>query len=60
MEYNLYKSGQKIKSGAYKGMIVTEVKKGWYRAYYPSNVKRAGSVENATTSVRWFWVHSKD
>ena len=57
---NLYKVGDTIKSGHYKGFVVVKVSKGWYRVYHPSNVKESCSQENAETSIRWFWAEYEE
>ena len=55
---NKFNVGDVVSGGAYNGFVITGVSKGWYKGHFPSNVTPSCSVENATTSVRWFWVES--
>ncbi len=52
-----YKVGDTIRHPLrYGGFKVVGVSQGWYKVYHPSNVKN-GNIEEATTSIRWSWVH---
>lgn len=56
----MYEAGQTINEEPFKGFIVREVKKGWYSCYHPSNVNDSCSLDEATTSLRWSWVHREE
>ena len=51
----MYQVGDVVTHPRYRGFVITAVLKGWYRGYFPSNV-RNGNIEAATTSIRWHWV----